>query len=82
MEGFDTITMSYLTNNPMSLSGATTADQLSASLLPHDMTDHLSNFDAETFPGYVDAIPFILLLLTVFCDCAPLPCIPIRTYLT
>ncbi|KAF2236705.1 p53-like transcription factor [Viridothelium virens] len=54
MEGFDTITMSYLTNNPMSLSGATTADQLSASLLPHDMADHLSNFDAETFPGSDD----------------------------
>ncbi|KAI9688729.1 MAG: hypothetical protein M1822_001086 [Bathelium mastoideum] len=54
MEGFDTITMSYLTNNPMSLSGATPADQLSASLLPHDMADHLSNFDAETFPGSDD----------------------------
>ncbi|KAI9699528.1 MAG: hypothetical protein M1820_007159 [Bogoriella megaspora] len=53
MEGFDTITMSYLANNPMSLSGATTADQLSASLLPQDL-DHLSQFDAETYAGSDD----------------------------
>jgi hypothetical protein len=49
MEGFDTITMSYLAAPPMSLSSA--ADALSMPLLPLDNLDHHSNFDAETFVG-------------------------------
>jgi hypothetical protein len=52
MEGFDTITMSYLAATPMSLQNVTTADQqLSVPLLPLDTLDHHSNYDAETFAG-------------------------------
>jgi len=52
MEGFDTITMSYLAATPMSLQNVTAADQqLSVPLLPLDTLDHHSNYDAETFAG-------------------------------
>lgn len=51
MEGFDTITMSYLAA-PMSLSSVTAADQLAMPLLPLDNLDHHSNYDNETFAGY------------------------------
>jgi hypothetical protein len=51
MEGFDTITMSYLAAGPMPLSNVSAADALSMPLLPLDTLDHHSNFDAETFVG-------------------------------
>ncbi|KAF2843453.1 acid phosphatase [Patellaria atrata CBS 101060] len=54
MEGFDTITMSYLAA-PMSLSNVTAADALSVPLLPLENLDHHSNYDAETFAGSEDA---------------------------
>lgn len=51
MEGFDTITMSYLAG-PMSLQNVTSADQqLSVPMLPLDSLDQRSNYDAETFVG-------------------------------
>ena len=51
MEGFDTITMSYLAA-PMSLQNVTAPDQhLSAALLPLDALDQRSNYDADTFAG-------------------------------
>lgn len=51
MEGFDTITMSYLAP-PMSLQNVTAPEQhFSAPLLPLDHLDHRSNYDAETFVG-------------------------------
>jgi hypothetical protein len=53
MEGFDTLTMSYMTAAPMTLSNVTATDALSMPLLPLDNLDHHSNFDAETFAGYV-----------------------------
>lgn len=54
MEGFDTMTMSYLTGGQMSLSNVTTADGLAMLPLdlPLDNLDHHSNFDAETYAGY------------------------------
>ncbi|OCL06210.1 acid phosphatase [Glonium stellatum] len=56
MDGFDTITMSYLAAAPMSLQNVTAADQqLSVPLLPLDALDHHSNYDAETFAGSDDA---------------------------
>jgi hypothetical protein len=51
MEGFDTITMSYLAAAPLSLSNVTATDALSMPLLPIDNLDHHSNYDAETFVG-------------------------------
>ncbi|KAF2473256.1 acid phosphatase [Lindgomyces ingoldianus] len=55
MEGFDTITMSYLAT-PMSLQNVTAADQqLSVPMLPLDSLDQRSNYDAETFAGSDDA---------------------------
>jgi hypothetical protein len=57
MEGFDTMTMSYLAGAPMSMSNVTTADGLSMPMLPLDLPldnlDHHSNFDAETYAGYI-----------------------------
>lgn len=50
MEGFDTLTMSYLAP-PMSLSNVTAADPLNVPLLPLDGLDHQSNYDGETFAG-------------------------------
>jgi hypothetical protein len=52
MEGFDTITMSYLAA-PMSLQNVTAGDQHQQMLpmLPLDGLDHHSNYDAETFAG-------------------------------
>ncbi|KAF2086657.1 p53-like transcription factor [Saccharata proteae CBS 121410] len=54
MEGFDTLTMSYLAA-PMSLSNVTAPDSLNVPLLPLDNLDGHSNFDAETFAGSEDA---------------------------
>lgn len=51
MEGFDTITMSYLAATPMQLPNVTATDARSMPLLPLDNLDHHSNFDAETFVG-------------------------------
>lgn len=51
MDGFDTITMSYLAA-PMQLSNVTAPDALDAPMLPLDNLDRHSNFDAETFAGY------------------------------
>lgn len=51
MEGFDTITMSYLAA-PMSLQNVTGPDQLPGGpMLPMDQFDRRSNYDAETFAG-------------------------------
>ncbi|OAG08505.1 acid phosphatase [Paraphaeosphaeria sporulosa] len=50
MEGFDTITMSYLAA-PMPLQNVTGPDQLQAPMLPMDAFDQRSNYDAETFAG-------------------------------
>lgn len=51
MEGFDTITMSYLTP-PMHLPNVTAGDPLSMPMLPLDAgLDHRSNYDADTFAG-------------------------------
>lgn len=48
MEGFDTITMSYLAA-PMSLQNVTGPDQqLSVPYTPLDSLDQRSNYDAET----------------------------------
>ncbi|KAK7534117.1 acid phosphatase [Phyllosticta citribraziliensis] len=54
MDGFDTITMSYLAA-PMQLSNVTAQDALDAPMLPLDNLDRHSNFDAETFAGSEDA---------------------------
>lgn len=56
MEGFDTMTMSYLAGGQMSMSNVTTADGLSMPMLPLvdlplDTLDGQSNFDAETYAG-------------------------------
>lgn len=53
MDGFDTMTMSYYASPP-SLGSAAAADYLNA-LPMMDMQDHHSNFDTETFVGYVDS---------------------------
>ena len=50
MEGFDTITMSYLAG-PMPLQNATAPDQLQAPMLPMDPFDQRSKYDAETVAG-------------------------------
>ncbi|KAF2262622.1 acid phosphatase [Lojkania enalia] len=55
MEGFDTISMSYLAG-PMSLQNVTAPDQqLSVPMMPLDPLDQRSNYDAETFAGSEDA---------------------------
>ncbi|PSN66963.1 acid phosphatase [Corynespora cassiicola Philippines] len=55
MEGFDTITMSYLAG-PMSLQNVTGPDQqLNHPYAPLDSLDQRSNYDAETFAGSEDA---------------------------
>jgi hypothetical protein len=51
MEGFDTMTMSYMTAAPMSLTNVTATESLAMPMLPLDNLDHHSNFDAETFVG-------------------------------
>jgi hypothetical protein len=51
MDGFDTITMSYLAH-PMSLQHVTGPDQqLQVPMLPLDQLDQRSNYDADTFVG-------------------------------
>lgn len=51
MDGFDTLTMSYLAA-PMSLHAVTAPDhQLSVPLMPMDALDQRSNYDADTFAG-------------------------------
>ena len=51
MEGFDTITMSYLAA-PMSLQNVTGPDQqLAYPNMPMEQLDQRSNYDAETFAG-------------------------------
>jgi hypothetical protein len=51
MEGFDTITMSYLAA-PMSLQSVTGPDQqLAFASMPLDQLEQRSNYDAETFAG-------------------------------
>ncbi len=55
MDGFDTMTMSYMAAPPMSLSNIPSTDALSMPLLPLDSLEHASNFDADTFIGYVNA---------------------------
>ncbi|KAF2761393.1 p53-like transcription factor [Pseudovirgaria hyperparasitica] len=54
MEGFDTITMSYLAPQ-MSLNHVTSPDPLSMPMLPLDGLEHHSNYDAETYVGSEDA---------------------------
>ncbi|KAH0558517.1 hypothetical protein GP486_004825 [Trichoglossum hirsutum] len=56
MEGFDTLTMSYLAS-PLTLTSATTSDPMSAMMPMGDVPDHSSNYDNETFVGSEDA-PF------------------------
>lgn len=52
MEGFDTITMSYLAT-PMPLQTVTAPDQqLAMPLVPMDQYDQRSTYDADTFAGY------------------------------
>jgi hypothetical protein len=55
MEGFDTLTMSYLSApGPMSLHNVTGPDHLQplqVPMLPLDALDQRSNYDAETFAG-------------------------------
>lgn len=53
MDGFDTMTMSYMAAPPMSLSNVASIDAVSMPLLPLENLDHASNFDADTFIGYV-----------------------------
>jgi hypothetical protein len=49
MEGFDTITMSYLAG-PMQLHHVTGPDQqLSVPMMPMDSLDQRSNYDPEAF---------------------------------
>ena len=57
MEGFDTITMSYLTPS-MPLPNATADNPLAMPLLPLDNLEQNSNFDADTFVGYVLRSPW------------------------
>jgi hypothetical protein len=59
MDGFDTMTMSYMAAPPMSLSNVASTDALSMPLLPLDGLDHTSNFDADTYIGYVIVFPVI-----------------------
>ncbi|KAF1978506.1 p53-like transcription factor [Bimuria novae-zelandiae CBS 107.79] len=54
MDGFDTITMSYLAA-PMSLQNVTGPDQMAGSMMPLEQFDQRSNYDAETFAGSEDA---------------------------
>ena len=49
MEGFDTLTMSYLAS-PLTLT-STTSDPMSAMMPMGDIPDHSSNYDNETFVG-------------------------------
>lgn len=52
MEGFDTITMSYLAGPPMSLHHVTGPDQqLSVPMMPLDSLDQRSNYEPDTFAG-------------------------------
>jgi hypothetical protein len=52
MEGFDTMTMSYLAAPPMSLSNVTAADAMGMPMLPMESgLEHRSNYDTETFAG-------------------------------
>lgn len=53
MEGFDTMTMSYLAQVPMSMSNVASTDALAMPLLPLDTLDHHSDFGADTFAGFV-----------------------------
>lgn len=70
MDGFDTITMSYLAT-PMSLSHVT-QDALHVPLNMLDNLEHHSNYDAETFAGYAKAPSNALLpLLTLLLDRQP-----------
>ncbi|KIW08056.1 hypothetical protein, variant [Verruconis gallopava] len=55
MDGFDTMTMSYMAAPPMSLSNVPSTDAMSMPLLPLNDLDHASNFDADTFIGSEDA---------------------------
>lgn len=55
MDGFDTMTMSYMAAPPMTLTNVASTEALSMPLLPMDNLDHASNFDADTFIGYVTA---------------------------
>ncbi len=48
MEGFDTLTMSYMAA-PMALGNLAAGDPLGGSMLPVEMGDRHSNFDAETY---------------------------------
>lgn len=48
MDGFDTITMSYLAA-PMSLQNAAPPDPLQPPMMPMDTFDQRSNYDADTF---------------------------------
>lgn len=56
MDGFDTMTMSYMAGPTMSLSNVASTDALSMPLLPMENLEHASNFDADTFIGYVCVI--------------------------
>jgi hypothetical protein len=52
MDGFDTITMSYLAAGPMSLQNVTAQEQqMPVPMLPMDQLDQRSNYDADTFAG-------------------------------
>lgn len=50
MDGFDTVTMSYLAA-PITMSNVNPMDPLQVPLLPLDQYDHRSNYDADTFAG-------------------------------
>jgi hypothetical protein len=52
MDGFDTMTMSYLAASPLSLSNLQAADYLAA-MPGMDLPDQRSNFETETFIRYV-----------------------------
>jgi hypothetical protein len=52
MDGFDTMTMSYLGASPLSLGNLQAADYLAA-MPGMDLPDQRSNFDTETFVRYV-----------------------------
>lgn len=51
MEGFDTITMSYLAT-PMPMQSVTGSDQhMAMPMVPMEQYDQRSTYDAETFAG-------------------------------
>jgi hypothetical protein len=60
MEGFDTMTMSYLAS-PLALTNMQAADYLNA-IPGMDMPEQRSNFDTETFVRYKNQTKFKILV--------------------